>query len=237
MGTALRQQARHPTTSTLSDRRLSSVSALMEHSVQRAGALLDSRLCLHDEAPKKGAQPVRWRELCPPRHGATRWRASQRPLWVGLEGDRIAFLTQPGSRKARNVERDPRVAISNSTVNGRTQWPRSEEVSLSRSTVSGRGWLSTVSLTNTPVSRIRYGLTESSTWSTPNELGDRRSRLNWRTWVHMRLFESGRPRSVTPLRVDTFTSTSSNSCRSSGWRRRRAGHVQRPLPEYLARGQ
>lgn len=34
------------------------------------------------------------------------------PLWVGLEGDRIAFLTQPASRKARNVERDPRVAIS-----------------------------------------------------------------------------------------------------------------------------
>jgi PPOX class probable F420-dependent enzyme len=34
------------------------------------------------------------------------------PLWVGLEGDRIAFLTAPTSRKARNLERDPRVAIS-----------------------------------------------------------------------------------------------------------------------------
>ncbi len=34
------------------------------------------------------------------------------PLWVGLEGDRIAFLTGPETRKARNVERDPRVAIS-----------------------------------------------------------------------------------------------------------------------------
>lgn len=34
------------------------------------------------------------------------------PVWVGLEGDRIAFLTSPGSRKARNLERDPRVAIS-----------------------------------------------------------------------------------------------------------------------------
>jgi PPOX class probable F420-dependent enzyme len=34
------------------------------------------------------------------------------PVWVGLEGDRIAFLTGPGSRKARNLERDPRVAIS-----------------------------------------------------------------------------------------------------------------------------
>jgi PPOX class probable F420-dependent enzyme len=34
------------------------------------------------------------------------------PIWVGLEGDRIAFFTQPGSRKARNVARDPRVALS-----------------------------------------------------------------------------------------------------------------------------
>jgi len=34
------------------------------------------------------------------------------PVWIGLEGDRIAFLTGPGSRKARNLDRDPRVAIS-----------------------------------------------------------------------------------------------------------------------------
>jgi PPOX class probable F420-dependent enzyme len=34
------------------------------------------------------------------------------PVWVGREGDRIAFLTDPRSRKARNLERDPRVAIS-----------------------------------------------------------------------------------------------------------------------------
>jgi len=34
------------------------------------------------------------------------------PVWVGLEGNRIAFLTAPGSRKARNLARDPRVAIS-----------------------------------------------------------------------------------------------------------------------------
>jgi PPOX class probable F420-dependent enzyme len=34
------------------------------------------------------------------------------PVWVDLEGDRIAFLTGPRSRKARNLERDPRVAIS-----------------------------------------------------------------------------------------------------------------------------
>ncbi len=34
------------------------------------------------------------------------------PVWIGLEGGRIAFLTGPGSRKARNLDRDPRVAIS-----------------------------------------------------------------------------------------------------------------------------
>jgi PPOX class probable F420-dependent enzyme len=34
------------------------------------------------------------------------------PLWVGVEDGRIAFLTGPGSRKARNLERDPRLAIS-----------------------------------------------------------------------------------------------------------------------------
>ncbi|GAB3845662.1 PPOX class F420-dependent oxidoreductase [Dactylosporangium cerinum] len=34
------------------------------------------------------------------------------PVWVDREGDRIAVLTGPGSRKARNLARDPRVAIS-----------------------------------------------------------------------------------------------------------------------------
>lgn len=34
------------------------------------------------------------------------------PLWVGVEGERVAFFTQPSSRKARNLERDGRVAIS-----------------------------------------------------------------------------------------------------------------------------
>ena len=34
------------------------------------------------------------------------------PVWVDLEGDRIAFLTGPGSRKARNLDNDPRLAIS-----------------------------------------------------------------------------------------------------------------------------
>lgn len=34
------------------------------------------------------------------------------PVWVRLEGDRIAFFTQPGSRKAQNLARDRRVALS-----------------------------------------------------------------------------------------------------------------------------
>lgn len=34
------------------------------------------------------------------------------PIWILLEDDRIVFFTQTGSRKARNIERDPRVAFS-----------------------------------------------------------------------------------------------------------------------------
>jgi PPOX class probable F420-dependent enzyme len=34
------------------------------------------------------------------------------PVWIAVEAGRVAFLTSPGSRKARNLERDPRVAIS-----------------------------------------------------------------------------------------------------------------------------
>ena len=34
------------------------------------------------------------------------------PIWVALEGGRIAFFTQPGSRKAKDLAGDPRVALS-----------------------------------------------------------------------------------------------------------------------------
>ena len=35
------------------------------------------------------------------------------PVWIDVEGpDKVVILTGPGSRKARNVGRDPRVAIS-----------------------------------------------------------------------------------------------------------------------------
>ncbi len=34
------------------------------------------------------------------------------PVWVGLEGDRVLIGTGEGSLKAKNVRRDPRVALS-----------------------------------------------------------------------------------------------------------------------------
>lgn len=34
------------------------------------------------------------------------------PLWVSVLDDKIIFLTGPDSQKARNVRRDPRVALS-----------------------------------------------------------------------------------------------------------------------------
>jgi PPOX class probable F420-dependent enzyme len=34
------------------------------------------------------------------------------PLWVDTHGDQVVFLTGPDSLKARNLRRDPRVALS-----------------------------------------------------------------------------------------------------------------------------
>jgi PPOX class probable F420-dependent enzyme len=34
------------------------------------------------------------------------------PVWATVEGDGIAFFTQSGNIKAKNLDRDPRVAIS-----------------------------------------------------------------------------------------------------------------------------
>jgi PPOX class probable F420-dependent enzyme len=34
------------------------------------------------------------------------------PVWIGAHGDRIVFLTGPEKRKARNLRRDPRMALS-----------------------------------------------------------------------------------------------------------------------------
>lgn len=34
------------------------------------------------------------------------------PVWIGTNGDHVVFLTGPGTRKARNLRRDPRVALS-----------------------------------------------------------------------------------------------------------------------------
>jgi PPOX class probable F420-dependent enzyme len=34
------------------------------------------------------------------------------PVWIGTEGDHIVIITGPDSRKAKNMRRDPRVALS-----------------------------------------------------------------------------------------------------------------------------
>ena len=34
------------------------------------------------------------------------------PVWTGIEDGHVVFFTQPASRKARNLARDPRVAFS-----------------------------------------------------------------------------------------------------------------------------
>lgn len=34
------------------------------------------------------------------------------PIWIDVDGDRLFFFTQSHSRKARNIGRDPRVALS-----------------------------------------------------------------------------------------------------------------------------
>jgi PPOX class probable F420-dependent enzyme len=34
------------------------------------------------------------------------------PVWIATVGEHVAFLTGPESRKARNLRRDPRVALS-----------------------------------------------------------------------------------------------------------------------------
>ncbi|MET0861230.1 MAG: pyridoxamine 5'-phosphate oxidase family protein [Microbacterium sp.] len=37
------------------------------------------------------------------------------PVWIGVEGDRLAFFSVAGSRKDENVQADPRVAFSITT--------------------------------------------------------------------------------------------------------------------------
>ena len=34
------------------------------------------------------------------------------PIWIDVDGDRLFFFTQSGSRKAKNIAEDPRVALS-----------------------------------------------------------------------------------------------------------------------------
>ncbi|WP_092529701.1 TIGR03618 family F420-dependent PPOX class oxidoreductase [Amycolatopsis arida] len=34
------------------------------------------------------------------------------PVWIGTHGDHVVIMTGPSTRKARNLRRDPRVALS-----------------------------------------------------------------------------------------------------------------------------
>ncbi len=40
------------------------------------------------------------------------------PVYVGTHGDRIVFMTGPGTRKARNLRRDPRAALEVTSPDG-----------------------------------------------------------------------------------------------------------------------
>ncbi|GAA3465236.1 PPOX class F420-dependent oxidoreductase [Saccharothrix longispora] len=43
------------------------------------------------------------------------------PVWVGTHGEHVVVFTGPGSRKARNLRRDPRVALSLTPVDNPLQ--------------------------------------------------------------------------------------------------------------------
>jgi PPOX class probable F420-dependent enzyme len=44
--------------------------------------------------------------------GAPDGAPSSVPVWVGIDGDRLVIQTMPHSQKARNLAREPRVALS-----------------------------------------------------------------------------------------------------------------------------
>jgi PPOX class probable F420-dependent enzyme len=116
------------------------------------------------------------------------------PIWVELEGDRIAFFTQEGSRKARNIARDPRVALSiadfdnpyrYATVRGRVVDRVDGEAALEvmdrmsvRTRASRSRTASRVSPTSSSPSGARSGSSGSSTRraSSRCDLSDRRAR-------------------------------------------------------------
>lgn len=77
------------------------------------------------------------------------------PVWIAREGDDVVILTGPGSRKARNVERDPRVAISLIDVDQPYASVLLRGRLWSGSMATGPGRSSTAYRTSTPASPIR----------------------------------------------------------------------------------
>ena len=63
-------------------------------------------------AAARGPRAVRRRQHRARRDAHARRLAPQRADVVGVEGDRVAFLSSPASVKGRNLRRDPRVSIS-----------------------------------------------------------------------------------------------------------------------------
>lgn len=71
-------------------------------------------------------------------------------VYVGTHGDRVVLFTGPGMRKARNLRRDPRAALSIAPPPTRSSPWSSEGGSPSGSRVMQRGRSSIVSPRSTP---------------------------------------------------------------------------------------
>jgi PPOX class probable F420-dependent enzyme len=87
------------------------------------------------------------------------------PLWVGTHGDHIVFLTGPQSRKARNLRRDPRVALSITPPTTRSSPSSSAAGSSNGSTAIRPGRSSTRSQRSTsagPTTEMRSASSPSS---------------------------------------------------------------------------
>jgi PPOX class probable F420-dependent enzyme len=97
------------------------------------------------------------------------------PLWTIVEDGRIAFFTQAQSRKARNLARDPRVALS--VVDRANPYRRAWARGRAAQTLEGdeRSRRSTGSPTPTSVCRSRCAAARS-TWLTSRARTRRRCR-------------------------------------------------------------
>ena len=90
------------------------------------------------------------------------------PVWIGVEGEQVVFFTGPGSRKARNIAGDPRVAIS---ITDREQPFRMAMIrgrGVGRLRVRPVGRSSTESRPSTPAVPTRVASSGSCSWLRPS---------------------------------------------------------------------